>query len=787
MKKIIITYLIIALTAQVWGQSYQRTTNGVKTSVESTDIEVRFFSPQIVRVFKYPKGKMPEKKSFSIVKEEEKTEFSIKEYNNVVALESSEIIVLLNTYTGDVTFTGTDTSPLITEKSRTTRFIPVSYQSQETYKPTQTFLLEKEEAIYGLGQQQTGKMNQRNQTLFLRQENMNICIPFIQSVKGYGLFWDNYSPTKFEDSLNGMTFESTVGDCIDYYFMYGKNADGVIAQMRDLTGQAPMYPLWTFGFWQSREKYTSQDEIVGVVKKYRDLKIPLDGIVQDWQYWSTDNTYWNAVEFGNPAFPDPKKMIDDIHKMNAHAIISVWPSFGPNSNIYKELDKGKMLFTFETFPHRNGVKVYDPFNPKAREIYWNYMNKNIFSKGMDGWWLDATEPEYSGTEQELDQPTYQGSLRSVYNAFPLVSVGGVYDQQRKVTSDKRVYILTRSAFAGQQRYAANSWSGDIVSRWDVLRKQIPAGLNFSLCGIPYWNTDIGGFFADRVYPKGIKDIAYHELYVRWMQYATFTPMMRSHGTSTPREIFQFGDRGNWAFDAQEKYIKLRYNLLPYMYSSGYDITMNAGSMLRALSMDFAHDKKVHDIDNQYMFGKSFLVAPVTDSMYVHRINGEAKTDFSKTGSRKIYLPKGSDWYDFWSGKRLQGGQDINKETPIDIIPLYVKAGAIIPWGPNVQYAKEKNWDNLDIFIFPGSDGEFILYEDEGDNYNYEKGAFSIIKMKWNDKERTLTIEDRKGEYPGMLKDKTFRVSILWEGKSIQGATSPDTEVNYSGKQLSVKL
>lgn len=787
MKKIILAMLAITLGCQAWGYTCQRTEYGVISSAEATDIEIQFFSPKIVRVFKYPTGKRPEKKSFSVIKDAEKVGFQIREFNNIITLTSSDVVVLLNRFTGDVTFTGTDSKPFITEKSRTTQFIDVTYGNQETYKVLQTFMLEKEEAVYGLGQQQTGKMNQRNQTLQLRQENMHICIPFIQSVKGYGLFWDNYSPTRFDDSINGMTFESSVGECVDYYFMYGGNADGVIAQMRELTGQVPMYPLWTYGFWQSRERYTSQDEIVGVVKKYRELGIPLDGIVQDWQYWGTDNTHWNAVEFGNPAFPDPKKMIDDIHALNAHAIISVWPSFGPNTDIYKELDKGKMLFTFETFPQGNGVKVYDPFNPKAREIYWNFMNKNIFSQGMDGWWLDATEPEYSGTEQELDQPAFCGSLRSIYNAFPLVSVGGVYDLQRKTTSAKRVYILTRSAFAGQQRYAANSWSGDIVSRWDVLRKQIPAGLNFSLCAIPYWNTDIGGFFADRVYPDGIKDIAYHELYVRWMQFATFTPMMRSHGTSTPREIFMFGNRGDWAFDVQEKYINLRYSLIPYMYSVGYDITENAGSMMRALSMDFVNDTRVHNIDNQYMFGKSFLVAPVTDSMYVHRNNGAAESDFGKTGSREVYLPEGTDWYDFWSGEKHQGGRSVIKQTPIDIIPIYVKAGSILPWGHKVQFAEEKNLDNLNIFIFPGADGEFVLYEDEGDNYNYEEGHFSVIKMKWNDKNRTLTIGLREGEYPGMLENRTFRVSIVCDGKTISTLNEPDAEITYNGQNLSVKL
>lgn len=787
MKKAFITLLILTLSGQLVAQNYQRTPQGVKTDVNSTSIEIQFFSPQIVRVLKYPQGETPDKKSLSVIKEPENTDFNIEQFNNIITLNTADLIVTLNLTTGDVLFNGTDTRPFIAEKSVSSVFTPMNYESGKTYEVKQTFLLDKQEAVYGLGQHQQGHMNQRGQEVHLRQVNMEIAIPIIHSVKGYAVFWDNYSHTTYKDSYDGLSFTSTAGNCIDYYFMYGKDADGTIAQIRELTGQAPMYPLWTFGFWQSRERYTSQDELLGVVKKYRELNIPLDGIVQDWQYWSTDNTRWNAVEFGNPTFPNPKKMIDEVHKMNAHIAISVWPSFGPNTNIHKDLKKKNLLLDFETFPHNNGVKVYDAFNPEARKIYWDYMNKNIFSIGMDGWWLDATEPEYSGGEKELNQQTYLGPLRSVYNAFPLVSVGSVYDYQRQVTSDKRVYILTRSAFAGQQRYGANSWSGDIVSRWNVLHDQISAGLNFSLCGIPYWNTDIGGFFAHHVYPEGIRDKAYHELYVRWMQFATFTPMMRSHGTSTPREIFQFGQKGDWAYDTQEKYINLRYSLLPYMYSIGHDITANAGSMMRALSMDFANDAKVHDIDNQFMFGKSILVAPVTDSMYVNRVNGSAVEDFSTIKSNKVYLPKGADWYDFWTGEKTEGGQEISKATPIDIIPLYIKAGSILPWGPKVQYAEEKKWDNLSLFIFPGADAEFVLYEDENDNYNYEKGICSTIKMKWNDKAGTLTIGTRQGEFPGMLKNRTFHVTIIKDGKNINTISQADKQIVYQGQEINVKM
>jgi len=787
MRKTIFIFLSVLPTLLLWGQDYRKTDTGIKSTVGQTDIEIQFYSPRIVRVLKYPSGKMPEKESLVVIKQPEKTEYQTGLFNNIISLSTSDIVVLFNTYTGDVTFTGKDTRPLIAEKSRSTTISPKQYPGGNTFEIKQTFMLDKQEAVYGLGQHQQGHFNQRGQEVRLQQQNTEIAVPIIHSVKGYAIYWDNYSPSLYKDSEEGLSFTSSSGECVDYYFIYGENADGVVSGIRNLTGQAPMFPLWTYGFWQSRERYVSQKQLVEVVQKYRDLKIPLDGIIQDWQYWSTDNTHWNAVEFGNPEFPHPKEMIDEVHKLNAHIIISVWPSFGPNTNIHKELKKKNLLFDFETFPQNYGVKVYDAFHPEARKIFWNYMDKNMFSKGMDGWWLDATEPENSTGESSWDENTYLGAYRDVANAFPLLSVGGVYDSQRKISEDKRVFILTRSAFAGQQRYAAQSWSGDIVSSWKVLRDQIPAGLNFSLCGIPYWNTDIGGFWANRIYPDGIEDKAFHELYVRWLQFGAFTPMMRSHGTNTPREIFLFGKKGDWAYDVQEKYIKMRYNLLPYMYSMAYDITSHGGSMMRALSMDFPRDAKVHDLGSEFMFGKSFLVAPVTDSMYVHRDKGIVREDFSKTGAKKVYLPEGTEWFDFWTGEKKQGGQEITRITPIDIIPVYIKRGSIIPWGPDVQYAGEKPWDNLSIYIYPGEDAEFILYEDEKDNYNYEKGVFSTIPLKWDNGTRTLTIGARQGSFPGMMDKRKFRLTVLWEGMSIQNTNAPDAEIAYSGQEINVKL
>jgi alpha-D-xyloside xylohydrolase len=770
-------------------QSYQKTDYGVKAVTQSVQIEIQFFSPEIVRISKKPEEILIQKNSLSVVKTPEKINLKIADSGNLVSLSSSALNVVLDTQTGRVTFSDLKGNRLFTEKDYGTQFTPTLDVKKESFTVRQAFLLDKDETIYGLGQQQNGKLNQRGQKLILQNDNMKICIPFFQSIKGYGVYWDNYAPTTFTDNPQELSFES-LGDCADYYFMYGVNGDGVVAQMRDLTGQSPMLPLWAYGYWQSKERYKNQDEIVAVVEKYRNLKVPLDGIIQDWQYWGKDSN-WNAMSFDKTTYPEPKMMVDKIHNLKAHLMIVAWPGFGPNTNQYKELSEKKMMIDFDTWPPKSGTKPYDPYNPTARDIYWNYLNKGVFSFNTDAWWLDSSEPDHINVkDKDFDQPTYLGSYRSVINAFPLEHVKGVYEHQRATTSNKRVCILTRSAFAGQQRFGANSWSGDIVSSWKTLQKQIPAALNFTMTGIPYWNADIGGFFLwEQGGANALKEKTYHELYVRWLEFGTFTPMMRSHGTDAPREIYQFGKRGDWSFDAIEKYINLRYQLLPYLYSTAWNVSAHAGSIMRALPIDFAADKNVSDINTEYMFGQSVLVAPVTEAMYVIKTDGKTAENFSQVKTKKVYLPKGVCWYDFWTGQKLTGGQEIQREAPIDLIPLYVKAGSVLPFGPNVQYAAEKNWDKLEIRIYRGANGEFTLYEDEKDNYNYENGIFSTITFSWNDKAKTLIISDRKGKFPGMLKTRTFNIVIVdtKNGAGVKASTSFTKTISYNGKSTSVKF
>lgn len=761
----------------VSAQKFQQTTSGFQAQVQSLNLEVAFLSPTIVRVWKAPAGMMNDKKSLSVVKSPVVVPLEVKTEGAILSMKSSHLVVMANLNTGKISFVDKSGKTLLTEKDYGVQFTPSFDGQRESYLTRQAFLLEADEPIYGLGQQQNGKLNQRFQRNNLQNENTKVCIPFFQSLKGYGLFWDNYAPTLFTDNVQETSFES-LGDCADYYFMYGGDPEGCVAQMRELTGQVPMLPLWGFGYLQSRERYKTQEELLSVVEKYRQLRVPLDGIIQDWQYWGADSS-WNGMCFAPQVFPDPKAMVETIHAQNAHLMIVAWPGFGPKTQQYKEFKEKNMLIDFDTWPPNAGTKPYDPYNPEARTIYWNYLNKGVFSYGTDAWWLDSSEPDHINIkESDFDQPTNLGSFRSVINAFPLQHIRGVYENQRKTTDEKRVFILTRSAFAGQQRYGANTWSGDIVAGWETLQKQIPAALNFVLTGNPYWNADIGGFFLwNYGGGRALKNNAYRELYVRWLQFATFTPMMRSHGTDAPREIYQFGERGTREFDAIEKFIKLRYSLLPYIYSASSEITRHAGSLMRPLLMDYADDANTHNLTDEFLFGKSLLVAPVVKPMYVSSQNGKGTEDYSKPVTRSVYLPKGSEWIDFWSNEHLQGGQTIQREAPIDLIPLYVKAGSIVPIGPDVQFAQEKKWDNLEIRIYAGADGSYTLYEDEFDTYRYEKMAFSTITFHWNEKERTLRIDDRAGNFKGMLAKRRFQIKLLEKGVNKNKIKMLD----YSGK------
>ena len=754
------------------------------------DVKIEFFTPSIVHIVKGQPTK-------TLVITAKPQEVAVTRKDNTIS--SSELSVRLDPATKCITFSTAKGKVLLREKRC------------DISKVSQTFTLEKDEAVYGLGTIQNGKMNRRGETKRMEQSNLEDFQSVLQSIKGWGLYWENYSPTLFEDNASGMTFTSEAGEGIDYYFMYGGSADGVIAQMRHLSGDVPMFPLWTYGFWQSKERYKTAAETEGIVDKHRELQVPLDGIIQDWQYWGS-NYLWNAMDFLSEDFQNGRQLIQNVHQKHAHFMISIWASFGPQTQQFRELNEKGLLLPIETWPqsgishiwppvmeYPSGVKVYDAFSPEARAIYWKHL-KRLYDYGTDAWWMDSTDPDFfNPRESDYEHKVYGGTWRSQRNAFPLETVRGIYQAQRKDDRGKRVFIMTRSSFAGQQHYGSNMWSGDVASSWDMLRKQVPAGLSFSLTGNPNFNTDIGGFFCGSYNTRGAgsapRNPQFQELYVRWMQYGLFCPVFRSHGADAPREIWQFGEKGEPVYDAIEEMIRLRYRLLPYLYSTAWQVTSNNGSYLRPLFSDFAADKKVWDMTDEFMFGRSILAAPILDPQYTaekiiredamtgwdrKEVAGELTTqaDFTAAKTATKYLPKGATWYDFWTGQSYRGGQSVTLETTFNRVPMFVRAGSILPLGPEMQYVGEKTWDNLELRVYPGADGDFLLYEDEGNGYNYEKGVYTTIALHWSNQQRTLTIGARQGSYPGMLEQRTFTI-VLPDG-------TKDT-VSYDGTAKQIAL
>jgi alpha-D-xyloside xylohydrolase len=592
-----------------------------------------------------------------------------------------------------------------------------------------------------------------------------------------------------EEEQKRLSFYSEVGDAINYYFVKGNDADDVIHGYRTLTGKAPIVPKWAMGFWQSRERYNTQEELVNTVKEYRKRKIPLDNIVLDWRYW--EDPKWGSHEFDAKRFPDPQGMMDELHNdLHAQLMISVWPKFNKGTDNYEEMRSKGFLFmnNIEHEPKRldwvgAGYQntFYDPFNAEAGKLFWGQINRRLNVLGIDAWWLDATEPDmHSNISVEARKinmsPTALGPGSKYFNAYSLMNSKSVYEGQRLSSPEKRVFILTRSAYAGQQRYGATTWSGDIVSRWSDLKDQISTGINFSLSGIPYWTMDIGGFAVERRYEHAAGETLeeWRELNTRWFQFGAFAPLFRSHGQFPYREIYNISPEDHAAYKSMVYYTKLRYLLMPYYYSLAGKCYFDDYTLMRGLVMDFNNDTRVHEIGDQYMCGPSLLVNPV----YNHQ-----------SRSRKVYLPAQCGWYDLYAGQYFEGGQTITAEAPLEKIPVYVKSGSILPVGPEIQYAMEKPADNITLFVYTGSNGTFDLYEDENVNYNYEKGSFSKIPMKYDEDTKTLTIGERSGQYDGMAAKRIF--NIVWvtadHPVGLSAKAQSQQVVSYQGTAVEVKM
>ena len=643
------------------------------------------------------------------------------------------------------------------------RYAKTVVNGESLYSVKDQFYPAVEEAIYGLGQHQNGVFNYRGTTLELAQANTDVTIPLMLSTNGYGIFWNTAALSYFDNRFpSEFRFSSNASRAIDYYFLYGPEFDQIIHQYRDMTGHAPLYGEWAYGFWQSKDRYKSDDELLKIAAQYRNAHVPLDNIVQDWYWW----VHQGDPDFRPDAYPDVPGTLKQLHDEHVHAMISVWAIFDPKSKNFQEMKSLGL-----TIP---GTTDYDATNPAAGDFYWSHLVGKLAAQGWDGFWLDSSEPEIAylhGGESDAelyDRQLHIGNGALYTNVFPLMHTGNIYTHWREANDQKRLFILTRSGFAGDQRYAATTWSGDVFSTFQSFTRQIPAGLNFALSGMPYWTTDIAGYGPP--YARDTHDPAYQELYTRWYQFGTFCPIFRTHGhrANDENELFSYGP----VTPILVSYDKLRYRLLPYIYSLAWKVTSDDSTIMRPLVMDWRTDEKVWNIGDEFMFGPSILVSPVSQ---------QGATE------RYVYLPPAARWYDFWTGKSVNGDQRLDASAPLDRIPLYVKAGSILPMGPEVEYAQQKPDAPIELRIYRGADGHFDLYEDQGDTYNYEKGQRAVIPIDWNESTQTVTIGPRSGSYPGMPEARKFNIVFVGENHGAGGeeTSTADRSVDYTGSVVTV--
>jgi alpha-D-xyloside xylohydrolase len=744
--------------------------DGLRATYKSGAVlKLQVCADSMIHVLYSPTSTFPNRPDYVVTKTSwPPAQFNVETAGNKTTLSTSTVNVVLEHDTGSITFSAGKEQLFRDGKHIMT---PEVVNGEKTYRSEMVVeMYGSREGFYGLGQHQAGVWNYRGASVDLSQENTVIAVPMLLSSKGYGIFWNNDSRSRVNNRFVHVTYiSSEVADTIDYYFIYGPDFDKIIAGYRELTGEVPMFGRWAYGFWQCKNRYKSQEEIVGIAKKIRDQHIPADDIVQDWFWWNRKGEH-----VFNKNYPDPQAMVTNLHDLHFHLMISVWPFFEPGSKEYDYMEQhgyfiDKTKVAHPPF-HALGMAVYDPTNPAARKYYWDLMNEHLFKLGTDAWWLDTTEPETEGQEENilLNHKLHIGSGNRYANIFPLMTTKAVYDGQRSASDQKRVFILSRSAFAGSQRNGVTAWSGDVLSDWLSFKRQIPAGLNFSVSGLPYWTTDIGGFFI-----ASPSDPKFRELFVRWFQFGAFSPIFRVHGTRYNPDENELWSYGPEAGKILLQYDTLRYRLLPYIYSLAWKTTSESYTPMRPLVMDFREDVNAQNVGDQFMYGPAFLVNPVTEP---------------GATTRRVYFPQ-AKWYDFWTGAAADGGKFADVAATLDRMPLYVRAGSIVPMGPEEEYSSQKPDNPIELRIYPGADGDFTVYEDQGDTYNYEKGQFATIPIHWNDATHTLKIGERKGSFPGMLENRTFNVVVVGQdhGAGVDVVSSPDKAVQYSGKEESVSV
>jgi alpha-D-xyloside xylohydrolase len=746
--------------------SVEKQANGLEIHQKDGVLKFEVDAPDVLHVTYSPlDASQPTRSSDHVVIKQDwpAASFDVSENDKAITLTTAKLKVAIERENGAIHYQGADGKQLTTDTYRMLH--PAEVNGEHTFHAEAAFgIYGSHEGFYGLGQHQAGVWNYRGETVDLSQENTEIAVPLLVSTNGYGIFWNNPSRSVANNRfVHWLYMSAEVADRVDYYFFYGPDADQIIGHYRELTGEAPLFGRWAYGFWQCKNKYQSQAEIEGVAAKYRALHIPVDNIVQDWFWWVTmGEMKWN------PHYPDPQGMINKLHDEHFHLMVSVWPYFRPGSATYDEFDKNGW-FVAKTLSggfHPLGQALYDATNPAAQKKYWENINTALYQKGVDAWWLDTDEPETEGKQDNIlvNHKLAIGSGARYANVFPLFHAGGVSEGQQAASDKKRVFILSRSAYAGVQRYGVTAWSGDVLSDWVTFARQIPAGLNYSISGMPYWTTDIGGFISG----GNLNDPKFRELFIRWFQFGTFSPIFRVHGTRYPdeNELWSYGP------DAQKilvDYDNLRYRLLPYIYSEAWQVTSNHGTLMRPMVMDWRNDVEAQNTGDEYLFGPAILVSPVTTQ---------------GATSRAVYLPKAT-WYDFWTGAKVDGERRIEATAPLEKLPLYVRAGSVIPMGPTMEWSTEKPADPIEIRVYPGADGDFTFYEDENDNYDYAKGQHATVQLHWDDAAKTLTFGAREGTFPGMQEKHTFNVVVVGEGRGvgIGDSTAQARGVVYKGDRL----
>jgi alpha-D-xyloside xylohydrolase len=750
------------------GASYSVDATGVTFTLNPGRMRVQICQADVIRVTYTSASSIPSKTSLSVSATWGTPSFCVTEAAGVLTITTSRMKVKVTESSGLVAYTDLNDSALTSEYSKS--LAAATVEGVATNTVAAAFNSPTSEALFGLGQHQDGVINRKGSTLHMLNANTEIQIPVLVSNKGYGVFWDNYSTTNFAGNVSGNTrysFSSETGDLVDYYFFYGPTIDQVIANYRTTTGTAPLFPKWGYGLFQSKDHYQSSADLTAVQQGYRNNNIPVDVIVQDWQYWSP--AVWGSHLMDASRYPDPAGIVNQLHAAHIHTMISIWPLYQTRSNgvatVAGELDNFNALNAINAlYPTTTSGGVYhfyDTFNAMARTLVYQQSYDRLIGKyGWDAIWADNTEPQsYPEGVNVHAATTALGKGAFYINAYPLEHNRAVYEGWRKVgPTNKRVYILTRSAFAGQQRYAAGTWSGDINATQAVYVAQIPAGLSYAISGMPYWTTDIGGYFGTPT----------EELFTRWFQFGAFCPTFRIHGQA-PKELYG----GQWSAQGKANMLvvdQLRYRLMPYIYSLAWMVTSQGYTIMRPLVFDFQNDTMVYGIKDQFMFGPALLVNPVT-----------------ATGatSRSVYLPAGT-WYDFWTGSTTMGGTTSTANAPLSQIPIYVRGGSIVPMGPMIQYATQSA-DPLEIRVYAGADASFTIYEDEGDTYNYETGQYTQIPLAWNDAAKTLTIGARSGSYTGMPTTRTFNVVFVAanHGSGLAVSGTPDQVVTYNGAQAIV--